>query len=270
MRIAASAFWTNRARLAAIILCVCVAQCAAAQNSTPNVAGYVFGIEGSWRVGPGFTTDLIMGLGLPNGAIVRLNTFSAKSFIRIGLIDKTVVELNCSTAPQRCREQTTLQVPKIDDTLTGRFAQIWNKLSAPPPNALILASTRGVSATPPPPPEEYVVSLSDSAALARIPDLGSEASLRPARGGDRIDLTLAGPRVRASAALQPGLYLLRRADAPDRLPAAILFVDAARLDRAQSDLSDARTLSASWPPDAAHAFRVSLLEELSREFASGR
>jgi hypothetical protein len=260
--------WKHRALIRMAALCLTPSMLA--QQPVREFAGYVFGIDGSWRLGPGFVSDVVMGQGIPNNSVVRLNVFSNRAFIRIGLIDKTIVELNCATVPQRCREQTAIQVRGTDDSLSARLRQIWNKLTAPPPSSLVLASTRGAS-TSLPPPEEYVIALTASPDFTLIPDLGSEASLRPARGGGRIDLTiLPGNRARASSPLKPSLYLLRRASMPGRRPAAVLLVDADRLSQAQTDLDEAKSMSASWPPEAAHAFRVSLLEELSYEFSPGR
>jgi hypothetical protein len=240
-----------------------------AQQSTPDYAGYVFGIQGSWRAGTPF--DLVMGQGISNGTEIRLNGSPTKSYIRVGLANGTIVDLDCVKAPGRCRERTLIRIEKPDDSISERFRQVWNRLTAPPQPALVLAVARG-DGSPAASPEEFVAKLeSGTPDLKGIPELGAEATLRPARGGDAIDLTiLPAGEVHATGQLNPGLFLLRRSSDPERPPAALLLVSPDNYSQASTALTEAKRRSAAWLPDASHAFRVSFLEELSREFARGK
>jgi hypothetical protein len=252
-----------------IIACAAAIAAARAQSVEPEVCGYVYNVQGSWRVAPQYAIELKLGMAVHVGDKIQLKSSARPAHLDIGLVNGKLFSQDCDSG-QKC-EEVTLPAVRHENTFMERLSGMLSGFAAhqPPP---VFTLTRGDG----PHPEEAV--------LRRTRGMVDLAPALPSTATGTWDVTLvpagegrsAAPVTRRRAphgayfveAPKDGLYRLQlsAADAP---PAAVLvlIVGQPEYAPAAATFADAMRLADSWGqsvrPATRHYFLSLVLNALS-------
>jgi hypothetical protein len=256
-----------------LIACAAAFAVARAQPVQPEVCGYVYSLQGSWRIAPQYVIELKQGMAVHAGDRIQLKSSGRPAHLDIGLLNGTVFSRNCDTE-QDCQGVDTMTAVTRAKTLTERLIGMMSGFSARQP-PLVFTLTRGDG----PRPEEAVLRRTrgtvDLAPALRSTASGTfEVALFPAgeersiaqvpcrwmapHGACALEAPKAGLyKLQLSAAdAPPAAVLVLIADAPDYAPAAAAFADAARVADAWGE---------GVRPATRHYFLSSVLNQLASE-----
>jgi hypothetical protein len=107
-----------------------------AQQSHSQVSGYVFGVAGTWGIAPQYVPPIVRGQELHADEVIRLApSATASGFINIGLLDGSILVLDCSKQ-RDCKSATihipgVRQIPSLRDRATALFAHLFARGEPP-------------------------------------------------------------------------------------------------------------------------------------------
>ena len=253
--------WSLRLSLGIAVLVAYLTCCSTFSplRADPNdIVGYVFKVQGHWRLAPQFTGDLGLGYGLRSKDVIRLTKPDPKAFIYVFLVDGNVTSRDCSKSAGDCQSALEVVSGAPSQDMTARLRAIWKRLQPPRPHSEIVAS-RGSSG---------VQELRDSVLFLdhSWPDLKPALTSVP-NGKWNVEFTPAGRRARpmtltlvwttpdavikSGPPISQGLYKLRLVDDLDEgtNTAVVLVTRSDPGSRFASDLEDARRLTKNWSND---------------------
>ncbi len=255
-----------------MIACATAIAAVQAQSAEPEVCGYVYNVQGSWRVAPQYAIELKLGMAVHVGDKIQLKSGTRPAHLDIGLVNGKLFSQDCDTQ-QKCEEAVTLPAVRHENTFMERLSGMLSGFSArqPPP---VFTLTRGDG----PHPEEAVLrrtrGMVDLAPALRSTAPGTwDVTLVPAEEGRS-----AAPVTRRWAphgaclvdVPKAGLYKLQLgdADAPP-VTALVLIVDQPDYAPAAAAFADATRVADSWGesvrPATRHYFLSLVLNALSPE-----
>ena len=264
------------------VFCVMIGLAFSAHAQTQaQVAGYVFGLAGEWGIAPQYVPKMVLGQVVHSGEVIRLKPgVPAVGFINIGLLDGSLLALNCAK-PGEC-QTGSLSVPAMNSapSLAERTRALYSHFfehGAPP---VVFTMSRGDAAANS--PSEAVLALSGKRvdfgpALGEAMASGEyEMRVRrlPLRTGDialRTNCQWRPPDRACSseADLTPGLHRLEvfRGGRQVGSAAVILIVVSDEYSQVAQTFRDLKQLTNGWQPraqpESIHYFLTVALDALA-------
>lgn len=250
-----------------VVLCILNAAAISllGQPKQPEIAGYVFGISGTWGIAPQYVPALVRGQQVRAGDVIRLQgRRRTSSYINIGLLDLSVLSIDCRE-DEKCAERT-ITAPSLHppSSIRSRARALYSALfhNSTPPVVFTLARG-GDSASP----REAVLPLRAdgpdlSAALKDLPQSEEyEVKLAPISGGPAQAALCrwqnSQAQLKEPVSLQLGVYSLQVNDKKSDLPGGaavgssvtVLVVDPKNYSQAESMFREASKVAAGWEKD---------------------
>ena len=249
-----------------------------AQSQRREVAGYVFGVAGNWGLAPQFVPPIVLGQVIYAGDIIRLKPGAlAGSYIDIGLLDLSVLHVDCSKETNCINRTTTVPTLRLSPTIMDRARALYASFFVRGRPPIVFTMVRGVSPTG---PEEAVLQLAStgpdfSPALVDLPaaddyTLVLVPELRGGNGALRVSCSWHNSRAQLKnpVAVQPGLYSLTVRDGQSQVgpTVAVLISTLEQYLATKEAFRQAKEAVAGWEgkaqPDSIHYFLTASLYAL--------